>query len=86
MEQLGLDTDKKEKMVFIQVLLFFLLPAVLPAFISGYAIVGTGTIYATGISTAWILKVYLMVLAAFLMIHTIYFLASYLQFRKMIDE
>ncbi|MCH1983370.1 FtsX-like permease family protein [Ruminococcus sp. OA3] len=86
MEQLGLDTDKKEKTIFIQVLLFFMMPAVLPAFISGYAIIGTGTIYATGMQAAWIMKVYLLVLAAFLVIHTIYFLASYLQFRKMIDE
>ncbi len=63
-----------------------MMPAILPALISFYAIVGTGAVYATGISVVWIVKVYLIVIAAFLMIHTIYFMASYLQFRKMIDE
>lgn len=86
MEQLGLDLNQKETIVFTHVLIFFLLPAVLPVFISGYAIIGTGAIYAASISVSWIMKVYLMVLAAFLVVYAIYFLASYLQFRKMIEE
>ena len=33
-----------------------MMPAILPALISFYAIVGTGAVYATGISVVWIVK------------------------------
>lgn len=86
LKKLGTSDTQINKTIFKQLLFYFGLPLLIPILISIPVALDIGVIFSIGVTEAEILKNILFMIGIFILIYGIYFLATYIQFSRNIEE
>lgn len=86
LRELGMDEMDINKIIFKQVFLYFAIPLVIPILISIPIVLCIGNIFTLGVTYQEIIKNICMISSIFLIVYSIYFVATDVQFEKNINE
>lgn len=86
LRKLGMDDFNLNKIIFKQLLLYFIIPMIVPFIVSIPAVWGIGTIFTIGVTTNEIWTNMAIIYSMFILVYGIYFVATDVQFTRNIEE
>ena len=85
LKKLGVDEDEINKIVFKQLLLYFGIPILIPVLVTIPIILSVGTVFTIAITAEEIIRNLINILAMFIVVYEIYFIATDIQFNRNIE-
>lgn len=86
LKKLGVDEVDINKTIFKQLLFYFLIPMIVPILVSIPAILSLGEIFKIAVTTEEILRNIGIIYGIFILVYSIYFIATDIQFSKNIED
>ena len=86
LKKLGMDELEINKIIFKQLFFYFAIPLVVPFLVSIPVILSVGEVFKIAVTTGEIFKNIGMIYGLFILVYGIYFIATYVQFSRNIEE